>query len=93
MQAARAGNAAAAVCIALMEEAQGRRGEAAMRWWRRAAKGGHAGAQLRVGVGYYEGLCGLPRSSEDALTWLGRGLKQVRHQQSMVGGVVAVVGC
>lgn len=75
-RSAVANNLSANVACAALLDAQRKPG-AALRYWKRAAKLGHAAAQVRMGVSHYKGCHDVPRDVEEAQVWLLRGAKQL----------------
>ncbi|KAI8463773.1 MAG: hypothetical protein J3K34DRAFT_494207 [Monoraphidium minutum] len=76
-RAAHLGNLGALLTSARLLDAGGAPADA-MRHWKRAAKAGHAEAQLVVGLAAYRGSGGVPQDPEGAALWLGKALKQVQ---------------
>ncbi|MBO7224189.1 MAG: sel1 repeat family protein, partial [Kiritimatiellae bacterium] len=47
----------------------------AVKWFRKAAEQGHAGAQYRLGICYGKGL-GVPQDHEEAAKWVRKAAEQ-----------------
>eukprot|EP00238_Polyblepharides_amylifera_P007155 CAMPEP_0196579154 /NCGR_PEP_ID=MMETSP1081-20130531/17822_1 /TAXON_ID=36882 /ORGANISM="Pyramimonas amylifera, Strain CCMP720" /LENGTH=211 /DNA_ID=CAMNT_0041898627 /DNA_START=269 /DNA_END=901 /DNA_ORIENTATION=+ len=89
---ASSGNLQGIVGMAELLSVHSPKPDAALKWWKAAAKCGHPQGQFKVGEAHYRGSETVPQDGEEAMVWLSRAAKNPECPPSTLSCAATILG-